>query len=68
MGNILRLGKWLAPLIEEIKVLLISSPLMAMPLVFKGTQKSLPLNSQEIASRRASPALDGLSGKYAAEL
>lgn len=34
-----------------------------MSLVFKVTQESLPLNSQEIASRRASSILDSMSGK-----
>lgn len=50
-------------LIEEIKVLLISLALMATSLVFKVTWESLPLNSQEAASRKASPILDRLSGR-----
>lgn len=51
------------PLIEEIKVCLISSPLMAVSLPLKMTQRNFALNSQVIALRRESSLLGRVSGQ-----
>jgi hypothetical protein len=52
------------PLIEEIMACLISSPQMAVSLFLKMTSGWRALNSQEIASWRASSILDGMPGKW----